>query len=111
MAGPERSSTVRFAQGTFVPRVHQGHEDNCPECLFRSTNSLADVLAPNSLSRPTCFASWPLSRVGNPPGSRDALAATRRDALAATRTDRATAHGPRAADAIAVPATRLDLAG
>ena len=49
--------------------------------------------APNPLSRPTCFASWPLSRVGNPRGLRDALDATRRDALAATRTDRATAHG------------------
>ena len=48
----------------------------------------------HSLSRPTCSASWPLSRVGNPRGSRDALDATRRDALDATRTDRATAHGP-----------------
>ena len=46
------------------------------------------------LSRPTCSASWPLSRVGNPRGSRDALDATRRDALDATRTDRVTAHGP-----------------
>ena len=62
----------------------------------------ADALAPNPLSRPTCFASWPLSRVGNPRGLRGALAAPRRDALAATRTDRATAHGPRAADPTAI---------
>ena len=54
------------------------------------------------LSRSTCFASWPRSRVGNPRGLRDALAATQRDALAATRTDRSTAHGPRAADPTAV---------
>jgi len=58
------------------------------------------------LTRPTCFASWPLSRVGNPRGLRDALAATRRDALDVTRTDRATAHGPSAADQTVALATR-----
>ena len=42
----------------------------------------------------TCFASWPPSRVENPRGLRDALAATQRDALAATRTDRALRTGP-----------------
>ena len=49
------------------------------------------------LTRPTGFASWPLSRVGNPRGLRDALAAT--------RTDRATAHGSQAADQTALQAT------
>ena len=38
MAGPEGTSTVRFAQETSVPRAHQGNEDNCPERLFGSTN-------------------------------------------------------------------------
>ena len=39
MAGPEGTSTVRLAQETFVPRAHQGTEDNCPERLFGSTKS------------------------------------------------------------------------
>ena len=40
MAGPERTSTVRIAKKTFVPRTHQGNEDTCPERLFGSTKSL-----------------------------------------------------------------------
>ena len=40
MAGPEKTSTVRFAQETSVPRSHQRTEDDCPELLFGSTNSL-----------------------------------------------------------------------
>ena len=40
MAGPEGTSTFRLAQETCVPRAHQGTEDNCPERLFASTNSL-----------------------------------------------------------------------
>ena len=39
-AGPEWTSTVRFAQETSVPRAHQSAEDNCSERLFGSTNSL-----------------------------------------------------------------------
>ena len=38
-AGPEGTSTVRLAQETFVPRVHQVTEDSCPERPFGSTNS------------------------------------------------------------------------
>ena len=40
MAGPEMTSTVRFAQETSDPRSHQRTEDNFPEHLFGSTNIL-----------------------------------------------------------------------
>ena len=40
MAGPEGTSTVRFAQETSVPRAHKGNENehNRLERLSRSTN-------------------------------------------------------------------------
>ena len=40
MAGPEGTSTFRFAQETCVSRAHHGIEGSCPERLFGSTNSL-----------------------------------------------------------------------
>ena len=40
MAGPEGTSTVRFAKETFVPRAHQGTEENSSERFFGGTNSL-----------------------------------------------------------------------
>ena len=43
MAGPEWTSTVRFAQETSVPRAHQGTEDNCPESFFGSKNCLIRI--------------------------------------------------------------------
>ena len=71
--------------------------------------STADALAHNSLSGLTCFAIRPLSRVNNPRGLRDALAATRRDALAATQTDRTNTHGARAADPTEVQVIRPEI--
>ena len=57
MAGPEGTSTVRFAQETSDARSHQGTEDNCPGRLFGSTGNLIRTYdTPTPLHSQTCLA-------------------------------------------------------